>query len=67
MARLEKQFRELGADVNPAQMKNLTEEQFREPTVKKIRVGRSLSLHAERPESRDVQGLRDQKVRFGLI
>ncbi|VDK63425.1 unnamed protein product [Onchocerca ochengi] len=63
MACLEEQFRDLGADIHPAQLKNLAKEQLREPTVKKIRVGKSPSLVASRPPSRDVQGIKNDEVR----
>lgn len=62
MACLEEQFRDLGADIHPAQLKNLAKEQLREPTVKKIRVGKSPSLVASRPPSRDVQGIKNDEV-----
>ncbi|OZC05449.1 GTP-binding domain protein [Onchocerca flexuosa] len=60
---LEEQFRDLGADIHPAQLKNMAKEQMREPTVKKIRVGKSPSLVASRPPSRDVQGIKNDEVR----
>lgn len=62
MACLEEQFRDLGADIDPSQLKNLAKEQLKEPTVKKIRVGKSPSLAASRPPSRDVQGIKDDEV-----
>uniref|UniRef100_A0A1I7VVW9 Nucleolar GTP-binding protein 1 n=1 Tax=Loa loa TaxID=7209 RepID=A0A1I7VVW9_LOALO len=63
MACLEEQFHDLGVDINPSQLKNLAKEQLKEPTVKKIRVGKSPSLVANRPPSRDVQGIKNDKVR----
>lgn len=66
MARLEQQFRDLGAEVDSTQMKNLANEQLREPSVKKIRVGKSPSLVGRRPLSRDLQGFSDAKVRISF-
>uniref|UniRef100_A0A0R3RVY6 Ribosomal RNA-processing protein 8 n=1 Tax=Elaeophora elaphi TaxID=1147741 RepID=A0A0R3RVY6_9BILA len=63
VARLEEQFRDLGADIDLSQLKNLAKEQLKEPTVKKIRVGKSPSLVASRPPSRDVQGIKNDEVR----
>uniref|UniRef100_A0A1I8EG37 Ribosomal RNA-processing protein 8 n=1 Tax=Wuchereria bancrofti TaxID=6293 RepID=A0A1I8EG37_WUCBA len=63
MACLEEQFRELGAIINPSQLKNLAKEQLKEPTIKKIRVGKSPGLVASRPPSRDIRGIKNDKVR----
>lgn len=63
MARLENELGELGVNVQAKRMRNLTIEQERDPTVKKLRVGRSASLLAVRGPSRDVQGVPDLKLR----
>ncbi|VDK81845.1 unnamed protein product [Litomosoides sigmodontis] len=63
VACLEEQFRDLGVDIDPSQLKNLNKEQLREPTAKKIRVGKSPSLVASRPSSRDVQGIKNDEMR----
>ncbi|VDN06723.1 unnamed protein product [Thelazia callipaeda] len=62
MIRLEEQFRELGADVASTQFKNLAQEQLREPSAKKLRVGKSPSLSARRPPSRDIQGISNNVI-----
>lgn len=62
MACLQEQFRDLGFDIDPSQLKNLTKEQLKEPTAKKIRVGKSPSLVSSRPSSRDVQGIKNDEV-----
>ncbi|KHN73763.1 putative nucleolar GTP-binding protein 1 [Toxocara canis] len=63
MERLEAELSELGVDVDAKRMKNLSDEQKREVTVKKIRVGRSQSYGAVRAPSRDVKGIPDFKTR----
>ncbi|KAK6110472.1 Nucleolar GTP-binding protein 1 (NOG1) family protein [Brugia pahangi] len=63
MACLEEQFRGLGANIDPSQLKNLAKEQLKEPTIKKIRVGKSPGLVASRPPSRDVQGIKNDEIR----
>lgn len=62
MACLEEQFRELGANIDPSQLKNLAKEQLKEPTIKKIRVGKSPGLVASRPPSRDIRGIKNDEV-----
>uniref|UniRef100_A0A0N5AVP8 Nucleolar GTP-binding protein 1 n=1 Tax=Syphacia muris TaxID=451379 RepID=A0A0N5AVP8_9BILA len=59
MKRLESDLQELGVNIQAKRMRNLSIEQKREPTVKKIRVGRSRSLSAARAPSRDLQGITD--------
>lgn len=61
-AGLEDQFRDLGVDIDSSKLKNLGKEQLKGHTVKKIRVGKSPSLVANRPPSRDVQGIKSDKV-----
>ncbi|KAM3726255.1 Nucleolar GTP-binding protein [Dirofilaria immitis] len=63
MACLEEQFHDLGVDIHPLQLKNLAKEQLKEPTVKKIRVGKSPSLVVSRPPSRDLQGIKNDEMR----
>ncbi|KAL3982185.1 Nucleolar GTP-binding protein 1 (NOG1) family protein [Acanthocheilonema viteae] len=63
MACFKEQFRDLGVDIDPSQLKNLAKEQLKEPTVKKIRVGKSPNLVASRPPSRDIQGIKDDEMR----
>lgn len=63
MQRLESELKELGVDIDSKRMKNLMGEQQRQPTAKKIRVGRSQSYPAKRAPSRDVLGVSDTKLR----
>lgn len=64
MERLETELSDLGFDLEAKRMKNLKAEQQRQLTAKKIHVGRSQTLTALRPPSRDVQGVPDRKVCF---
>ncbi|GMS96656.1 hypothetical protein PENTCL1PPCAC_18831, partial [Pristionchus entomophagus] len=63
MGKLEEQLGELGVDISAKRMKNLQEMAGKEHTVKKIKVGPSRSLSANRAESRDKLGIRDEKAR----
>ncbi|GMR63159.1 hypothetical protein PMAYCL1PPCAC_33354 [Pristionchus mayeri] len=63
MGKLEEQLGELGVDINAKRMKHLQEMAGKEHTVKKIRVGKSRSLTANRAESRDKLGIRDERTR----
>uniref|UniRef100_F1KX82 Nucleolar GTP-binding protein 1 n=1 Tax=Ascaris suum TaxID=6253 RepID=F1KX82_ASCSU len=60
--RLETELSGLGFDLEAKRMKNLKAEQQRQLTAKKIHVGRSQTLTALRPPSRDVQGVPDRKT-----
>ncbi|GMT25171.1 hypothetical protein PFISCL1PPCAC_16468, partial [Pristionchus fissidentatus] len=63
MDKLEETMGELGVDINAKRMRHLQDMAGKEHTVKKIKVGPSRSLSANRAESRDVQGIRDEKKR----
>ncbi|KAF8374366.1 nog-1, partial [Pristionchus pacificus] len=63
MDKLEQTMGELGVEIAPKRMKHLQEMAGREHTVKKMKVGPSRSLSANRAESRDKLGIRDEKAR----
>lgn len=64
MDRFEQEFADLGVNIRSKKMRHLNEEQEREQTGKKIRVGRSPSVHAQQALPRNVQGIPDQEVIF---
>lgn len=62
MSRLETELGALGVDVTKKRMRHLEEEQMREQTGRKIRVGRSPSLAAPEHIPRDERAIPDKKV-----
>ncbi|PAV91146.1 hypothetical protein WR25_10961 [Diploscapter pachys] len=63
VSRLTDDLEDLGVEVDPKRMKNLQGQMAKAPLGKKVKVGRSRSLSANRPAPRDEIGIPDKKTR----
>ncbi|PAV56817.1 hypothetical protein WR25_09636 [Diploscapter pachys] len=63
VSRLTEDLEDLGVEMDPKRMKNLQGQMAKAPLGKKVKVGRSRSLSANRPAPRDEIGIPDKKTR----